>query len=521
MLKRNFILLIALLMAVIAHAGGTGTKPNNIIVTGQIINKKYGNAIANHKVILSTPDIKMNGQGYYKEVFTDDDGFYYDTIKTNLTKGSIEIYTFDKNQKKVDSTVYYRFFRDTEMSLLVNLKIDMPFHTNVLKARFKYVQKQGGNRFYYRFINLSAGQNIVSYKWSFGDGVISYEKNPDHTYLSPGVYRVKLTIQSSLNGNPSINAYSKMILIREKSLFHIGGQVFANFFPIDVGRAYLYYKDSADTFIPVDTVSFDTLGFYIFYNLPQGDYLVKAQPDRESEFYGLMCPTYYGDAFKWQNSEICNVCGTSWDYDIHLLPAEGATTGPGAIKGNVFVVDRGLKRFGLDSGKDISLYLLDSAGSNITYLYTGYEGDFDFSNINLTKYKLFPEVTGVNTTEIPVELNEETPEIDSMIIELSLAGVDFILRGKKTGIKFIENLYPNPAANREYVNLTVRLKSPGETTIIITDFTGKTLSRNRLFLSSGQTKITIPVNRLSAGIYVVTLHDQQGRVDTRQLVITR
>ncbi len=521
MLKRNFILFIALLLWGMVDAGITNNKPNNIIVTGQIINKKYGNAIVNHKVIITTPDIKMGGQGYYKEVFTDEEGFYSDTINTNLTKGSLEVFTFDKNQQKIDSTVYYRFFRNTEMSLLVDLTINMPFHTNLIKARFKYVQKQGESRFNYRFINLSTGQNIISYQWHFGDGTISNDKNPDHTYLSPGIYRVKLVIKSSMNGIPGSNTYSKIILIRERSLYHIGGQVFANLFPVDRGKAFLYYKDSADTFIPVDTVSFDTLGFYIFYNLPQGDYLVKAQPDRASEFYKVFCPTYYGDALKWQSSETCDVCSTSWDYDIHLLPIEGVLAGEGIIKGNVFVVDNGLKRFGLDSGANITLYLLDSTGSNMTYLYTGSEGDFDFSNLNIDRYMLYPEVTGVTTSEITVELNEETPQIDSIIIELSLSSVDYIIPAKKSNSEFINNLYPNPVVNGEKVLLSVKLKSAGEVTLTITDFTGKTISNNHLHFNSGQTKVNIPVTRLANGVYFVSITDKQGRTDTRQLVINR
>ncbi len=521
MLKRFYILFIVLLFSWVTDAETTSNKPNNVIVTGQIINKKYGNAITHHKVIISAPDIKMAGQGYYKEVFTDEEGFYSDTIKTNLLKGSLVVSTLDKNQQIIDSTIYYRFFRNTEMSLLVDLKIDMPFHTDLIKARFKYVQKQGGNRFYFHFINLSSGQNIVSYQWSFGDGTVSYDKNPDHTYVGPGIYRVKLVIKSSMNGTPSTNSYSKMILIREKSLYHIGGQVFANLFPVDRGKAFLYYKDSADAFIPVDTVLFDTLGYYIFYNLPQGDYLIKAQPDRESEFYGNLCPTYYGDALKWQKSEICNICNTSWNYDIHLLPGEELLSGQGTIKGNVFVVDNGLKRFGLNSGENITLYLLDSTGNNITYLYTGSDGVFDFSDLDLNKYRLFPEVTGVNTSEIAVELNEETPQIDSMIIELSLSSVDYIFPAKKINPGWINNLYPNPVVNSERALLSVKLKTAQEITLTITDFTGKTISFNQLDVNQGQTKVNIPVTRLANGVYFVSITDKQGRTDTRQLVINR
>jgi PKD repeat protein len=34
----------------------------------------------------------------------------------------------------------------------------------------------------------------VEYTWDFGDGTVSYDKNPIHTYASPGVYTVSLTV---------------------------------------------------------------------------------------------------------------------------------------------------------------------------------------------------------------------------------------------------------------------------------------------------------------------------------------
>ena len=44
-----------------------------------------------------------------------------------------------------------------------------------------------------RFFNQSTG-NITSYSWNFGDGGSSPEVNPVHTFRSPGVYTVQLTV---------------------------------------------------------------------------------------------------------------------------------------------------------------------------------------------------------------------------------------------------------------------------------------------------------------------------------------
>jgi gliding motility-associated-like protein len=42
------------------------------------------------------------------------------------------------------------------------------------------------------FQNLSAGTGILSYQWSFGDGVTSVLTNPSHNYTTPGIYTVRL-----------------------------------------------------------------------------------------------------------------------------------------------------------------------------------------------------------------------------------------------------------------------------------------------------------------------------------------
>ena len=520
MLKRAFILIITILLIGAGIADALTNKPNVIIVSGQIINKKHGNAVTQHKVYINIPDIKSGVIGYYNEVMTDEEGFYIDTIRTEYTKGSIEIYTFDSKQRKVDSTVYFRFFRNTEMKFLVNLTIDMPFHTNMFNVRFKYVQKQGGSKFYYHFIDLTNSQNIVSRKWNFGDGLFSYDKNPDHTYLCPGLYRVKLTIEVNYSGNSNVSSFSKMILIPNEDYFHIGGQVFADLFPIDVGSAFLYYKDSTNAFIPVDTVTFDTLGYYIFYNLPQGDYIIKAQPCKQSEFYGEMCPTYYGDVMHWQNAEDCEVNATNWDYDINLIPGTEISAGEGAIRGNV-VVDKGLMRFGLFYGENITIYLLDSVENNLTYIYTDEEGIFSFNSLTMGSYNLYPEVTGVTTSNIQVELSEEVPEVNGVIIELNLEGVNSVIPNNKTKPNILTNVYPNPVLNGNTVMFSYEPVKSQYVTCAIYDFLGNKVFQKQLFLSSSSKREVLPIDNLSNGIYLITVKNSNGNIGVQKLIINR
>jgi PKD repeat protein len=57
----------------------------------------------------------------------------------------------------------------------------------------------------------STGYGINSWKWDFGDGTTSTDKNPTHTYLKEGTYPVTLTVS---NGEYSATSQPKIIGIR-------------------------------------------------------------------------------------------------------------------------------------------------------------------------------------------------------------------------------------------------------------------------------------------------------------------
>jgi hypothetical protein len=60
----------------------------------------------------------------------------------------------------------------------------------VLQAKYK-AQEESGNPLKYQFTDQSTGP-IGSHLWGFGDGQISSEANPQHTYTSTGIYTVCL-----------------------------------------------------------------------------------------------------------------------------------------------------------------------------------------------------------------------------------------------------------------------------------------------------------------------------------------
>jgi PKD repeat protein len=67
-------------------------------------------------------------------------------------------------------------------------------------ANFYLFQDSVNSNIYYIW-NLSAGSNLV-YSWDFGDGTVSSQQFPTHTYTSQGIFTICLTVTDN-NGNCS------------------------------------------------------------------------------------------------------------------------------------------------------------------------------------------------------------------------------------------------------------------------------------------------------------------------------
>lgn len=85
--------------------------------------------------------------------------------------------------------IKFRF--DLTSLQLIRLKADPETGCNSLATRFTYEATVPGTEFF----------------WSFGDGNVSNEQYPTHTYSTPGTYRVKMILSDSTNCNPVDSAF--------------------------------------------------------------------------------------------------------------------------------------------------------------------------------------------------------------------------------------------------------------------------------------------------------------------------
>ena len=485
-------------------------KPNIVIITGQIINYEYGNPVEGHMV--NVEKIDGTSDRYSNEIFTDKEGYYHDTIVTTLNKGSFKITTNDYEGKLIDTIVHFRFLNYVAFDVIIaNFKIYMPFQSEKLQARFEYFQKNGDSRFRFKFMDLTASENIISWKWNFGDGNTSNSQNPTHVYKDPGVFKVSFTVTTNDNNITESNTITSLIYISERSFYHMGGHAFSYYFPIDVGLAYLYIIDSNEQYIPVDTVKFDTLGFYIFYQLPVGNYVVKTQPDSESEFYGDMMPTYYGDKMFWAEAEIIHLTNTNWEYDIHLMNGHGMNSGNCLLNGNVVYNDLGLSLMELPA-KNVDIYIFDDNEQLLGSHYSNEDGFFDFSNLSTGTYWIYPEVTGYDADPLRIVLSNEEPISTGIQIIIGPTGPDFIF-DNQTEADIITNVYPNPASSE--INIEFDNKTNDNLTIDIFDLQGRLVFSEKL--DNYNKQLSVNISSLQSGTYVLIVSN--GNLQARQVFV--
>jgi PKD repeat protein len=109
-----------------------------------------------------------------------------------------------------------------------------------------------------RFQNFSSGDLIRSF-WDFGDGSVSTETNPTHTYANEGIYTVKLNVVTSSGGQGAATKYNYITISEDKkpTFFYasVQGKVETNL-TNDLGI-------SDDTIYVSDASAFPSQGFVV------------------------------------------------------------------------------------------------------------------------------------------------------------------------------------------------------------------------------------------------------------------
>lgn len=355
--------------------------------------------------------------------------------------------------------------------------------------------------FVYFFKDKSTG-NVHSWHWEFGDGTSSEKQFPKHKYNSPGIYKVCLTVEVMENGVIEEEKICKKVRVAEKGYFNLGGHVFAGQMPIEEGLAYLYAFDSANNLYPVDTSTFDTLGYYYFYQKKEGTYIVKAEAAHNLGQYSNYMPTYYGDVTQWQQAEVIHFDTTMWEYNINLARPSYAASGQGKISGSIAYDTNALRNL---KAENIPIYLINQEANRRLCTYSDNNGSFLFDNLAPGNYLIHAEITGLES--VPVYQNVDEEQNENPGISLYVKDGKIIAHNGTEGIHLLNNkvsqVYPNPAKDKVKLDFPADINRNIE--IKVFDPTGRIVYLDNFQMDNHSSIITINTFNYSPGIYSIQI----------------
>jgi len=145
-----------------------------------------------------------NGDFNFKKINNPLTGIYHSAVTifdTNNDKKP-DIFAFGLDDKDQLKSIFYK---NNGVGALSNLSTVQP-----ITPAFNFSLVTIGNPT--RFQNLSTTDldGIMTYNWDFGDGSVSTEKNPEHTYAKPGRYTVVLTTRV----NYKVETATKVVYVK-------------------------------------------------------------------------------------------------------------------------------------------------------------------------------------------------------------------------------------------------------------------------------------------------------------------
>ena len=512
------VVLVSMLALSTVQGQGFGGK-NRIILIGQVTNNINGAPLKEQAILIVSDSIYEPQFTYLNKVVTDFEGFFYDTIYTNQSKGALIVQTEDYMLQSHDTTVYYRFEWSEDNILFANFKLPVPPISNNFQANFNFENNPNGtNPKEYQFFDLSAGSEIISWNWDFGDGTHSSLQNPSHVFEEPGLYRVKLTVNkvTGSGSTPLVSTIVKLVNVVTKSYFHMGGQVFAGYFPIDKAEVFLYKLENSN-YVPIDTAIFnDDIGAYYFYHLIEGDYIIKSDLHPSSELFNQIMTTYYNDKLHWYEADTIHHHSSYYQYDINLVPNDQAMYGPGTIVGKITCGSGGSKTY---PAENISILLFDENNQPMDICHSNSVGDFELDNLDLQVYSVYAEVTGKNTYPVTVILDESGT--GQTIVNIFI-GDNFVNGSVNAGTdenhleSGISQVYPNPANHR--ANISIKLEQAQTINYEVINQAGQTVITSQFKTMPGSILTSIDISDLTNGMYFLKLNDEMNNTVIRKLI---
>jgi hypothetical protein len=294
--------------------------------------------------------------------------------------------------------------------------------------------------------------------------------------------------------------------------YNLGGTVFAGQYPLQVFDASLICNDGPN-FIFIDKVTYDTLGYYYFMNLPPLKFLVKAEPVPGSPESRDFIPTYTGNVMHWQNATIAWMYQDIYNMDIQLMHSEVLMQGTGNIGGHLEHYDKNTGSKAPFPGAEILIKNLQ--GQALGFCNTDGGGHFLFPNIAFGTYVIFPEVEGIVTAPAVITIGPGNPNsnLNFVMTDNNISGGITDAAGNPQDCLSLP--YPMPA--QDVLNLSYSFPGLSKVRYAIYDISGRIVAGPFNRDCEGDGLISIDTSPLLSGTYTLRI-DIDGKTPYIQKV---
>ena len=360
--------------------------------------------------------------------------------------------------------------------------------------------------------DAASGDPIVECKVRVGEHqVFTNEAGYYEIALEPGVYTVKF-IRSGyqtliVEDTTAMEPFSQLDAQLEGYYF-IAGRVWAEDEYVPQSLSYLYKVTEDGTVLDIYADLTGEMGWFEYPELMSAHYMIKAEPNPGSAYFGYYLPTYYGDVLHWEEATMIHLTGSTDDAHIHLVPAAPMAIGPGSITGTL-ETGAGPAREGF-----VPIILRLAETGEASMVYTDAEGGFGFHDLAFDTYEIFAEIPGKSVTPRSIILDEANPTADASMM---VSGEQIVFLGIEESeyVSRISDVYPNPASGT--VSLMVDMKKPAALVAVVVDVLGRVVLSEKTYMASSGI-FSADVSGLPAGLYSIRVSDEGSHITVRSFI---
>jgi hypothetical protein len=360
------------------------------------------------------------------------------------------------------------------------------------------------------------------------------------TYDKMGAYRVIASNQQQVPGL-TITSYKKFVW----AYTEVSGQIRIGTAPLTTGADVALFRIKSDgAYDSTRVVKTDDTGNYSMKEVVLGSFILKVDPDSDTQGNNRLVQTYYISQDDWRRADTLEVFSNQGNIDIDLKFIPPPLTGSARIFG---VVESDLSDeniLGESGGKISSRRKVKKAACSMRrfkaqgrdnqddveteiayYIETDDEGFFNFEKVEEGRYLINIQFPGIPMDEsasvefvIGGDRENQVFEVYALITELGITITqDEILYNLKPYIKDIV-LFPNPTEDLLSIDYTVYRKLEN-LKLKLLSITGEVLLEQDVDHNFGLKHMQLNMSDYGEGVYLLMFIDDLGTVNQTMKIV--